>query len=359
MVAHNGSRIFGGGEIGTAKLLAALQERGHRVLILCRDADIARRVGELGIPTATHRIGGALMLPDAVRFAARLRQLRPDALILTTPKKLFLAGLGARMARVPFIVQRVVLSTSLPRRAGQRRVFRTLPDVTVFNADGMRAEHLRSDPLVAADSLLTIYDGVPAPPVTGAPGSVRESLGIPRGARVIGCVARLAEQKRIDRLVRALDHLTGVHLVVAGEGPLQAELEALATGRGVRERVHLLGHRKDVGDVLAALDVYVVSSDSEGMANAMLEAMMVGLPVVSTDVSGAREALQPDGDGAAPGLVVGFDEGELVRAVADLLRDEPRRAAMGLAAKRVAEARFGWRRFVDEWERLLASPARR
>jgi hypothetical protein len=115
VVAHNGSRVFGGGEIGTAKLLVALQERGHRVLYLCRDEMIAERVAELGIPTDVHRIGGTAMIADALRFAAALRPLRPDALLLTTFKKVFLAGLGARLASDPFVVQRLVLSTDLPR----------------------------------------------------------------------------------------------------------------------------------------------------------------------------------------------------------------------------------------------------
>jgi glycosyltransferase involved in cell wall biosynthesis len=359
VVAHNGARIFGGGEIGTAKLLGALQARGHRVLMLCRDAEIARRVGELGIPTATHRIGGVLMLQDALRFAALLRGLRPDALVLTTVKKLLLAGLGARMAGVPLIVQRVVLSNNLPRRPTQRWAFRHLPDVITLNADVMRTDLLRADPRLAGPSVVTLYDGVMAPRASATPGSVRRALGISAEAKVIGSLARLGIQKRLDRLVRALASLPGAHLVVAGEGPLQAELEALADERGVRERVHLLGHRKDVGDVLAALDLYVVSSDSEGMANAMLEAMMFGLPVVSTDVSGAREALEPGGDGVAPGLVVGFDDDALVAPIADLLGDDARRLAMGEAARRVAEERFGWERFVDEWERLLASGSRR
>lgn len=359
VVAHNGSRIFGGGEIGTARLLAALGERGHRVLMLCRDETIARRVGELGVPTAVHRIGGAGMIPDAVRFALLLRRLRPDALILTTSKKLFLAGLGARMARVPLVVQRVVLSTNLPRRALQRLAFRHLPDVIALNAEVMRAELLRALPELGGRPVVTLYDGVMPPAASAPPGSVRRALGIAPDARVMGSVARLSRQKRLDRLVRGLARLPGVHLVVAGEGGRRAPLEELAREIGVADRVHLLGYRADVGDVLAALDLYVVASDSEGMANAMLEAMMAGLPVVSTEVSGAREALAATDDGVAPGVVVGFDEDALVEAIDALLRDEPRRAAMAEAAGRVARARFGWDRFVDEWEDLLSRGARR
>ena len=190
------------------------------------------------------------------------------------------------------------------------------------------------------------------------PGAAGE--GIPADALVVGSVARLARQKRFDRLLRALALLPEpVHCLIVGEGEEREPTRAFAAGLGMAERVHLPGFRSDVGDVLDAMDLFAVSSDREGLANAMLEAMAFGLPVVSTDVSGAREALEPGGDGVAPGVVVGFDDDALVGSIADLLADDGRRLAMGQAARRVAEERFGWERFVDEWERLLASGARR
>ena len=355
VVAHNGSRVFGGGEIGTAKLLVALQGRGHRVLYLCRDRVIAERVAELGIPTGVLRIGGTAMLEDAVRFAVRLAALRPDALLLTTFKKVFLAGLGARMARVPLVVQRIVLSTDVPRGPLYRLACRRFLDAIVPNAEFTRRRFLDADPKLSRPLILTLHDGVSTPERTAAAGTLRRTLGIADGDAVIGSVGRLASQKRFDRLIRSLPRLPDVHLVIAGEGPQRAMLEALSDETGVADRVHLLGFRRDVGDVLAALDLYVVSSDSEGMANAMLEAMASGLPVVSTDVSGAREALGADVGGVAPGVVVERDDDAIVAAIGPLLGDRARLAAMGASARTVAETSFGWERFVDEWERLLLS----
>jgi glycosyltransferase involved in cell wall biosynthesis len=97
------------------------------------------------------------------------------------------------------------------------------------------------------------------------------------------------------------------------------------------------------------MDLFVVSSDREGMANAMLEAMMAGVPVVSTDVSGAREAL---GDGA--GVVVARDERRLADAIAALLADPAERERLSGAGRRRAESRFTAERFLDEWEALLS-----
>jgi glycosyltransferase involved in cell wall biosynthesis len=378
ILAHNASGILGGGEIGTALLLAGLQRRGHRVRMLCRDEEIARRVAEYGIPTGTQRVGGDAMLPDAFRLAARFRGERPDAVILTTFKKVFLAGLGARMAGAPFVVQRIVLQGDTPDRGARYRLaLRRFVDVVTLNADAMRPAFLAGDPRLDPARVVTLLDGVRAPVRSNPPGAVRAELGIPADAFVVGCVARLARQKRFDRLMRAVARIGTagnreqgignggqlrmgpIHCVIAGEGEALESTRALAAELGIADRVHLTGFRSDVGDVLDALDLFVVSSDREGLANAMLEAMAFGLPVVSTDVSGAREALDPAHGEPRAGIVTGFDAGALAEAIVTLLRDGAARRAMGEAARARAVRRFGEERFLDDWERLLEEGVRR
>lgn len=355
VVAHNGSSILGGGETGTALLLAGLQERGHRVLMLCRDPEMAGRIGSYGIPTGMQRIGGGAALPDALRFARTLRRHRPDAVILTTFKKVFLAGLGARLGGAPRVVQRIVLEGHTPRRPLYRLALRRFVDVVTLNAEEMRSAFLADDPRLDPEKVVTLYDGVRAPKRMKAAGAVRRELAIPEGALVVGAVARLARQKRFDRLVAVLSDLPAhVHCLVAGEGPWHDALRRLARERGVEDRLHLPGFRGDVGDVLDALDVFVVCSDREGMANAMLEAMAVGVPVLSTPVSGAPEALEPFPDGSAPGVVTGFAPEELRAALLSLLADPRLRERMGEAGRRRVRERFSYAGFLDRWEALLS-----
>ena len=358
VLAHNGSSILGGGELGTTHLLAGLQARGHRVKMLCRDEGMAERIGGYGIPAGVARVGGDAMLPDALRFAAVLRRERPDALVLTTFKKVFLAGMGARLAGVPRVVQRIVLSTDVPRGARYRLALRRFVDVIALNAGVMRPAFLAADPELDPTRVRVVYDGVRVPPRSGEPGAVRRALGLPAGARVVGAVARLARQKRFERLLGAVALLPAdVHCVLAGEGDVRAALEALAAELGIAERVHFLGFRGDVGDVLDALDVHVVCSDREGMANAMLEAMAAGVPVVSTPVSGAEEALEPLSDGRRPGLVVAPGPAEIAAALRGMLDDPARLAEMAAAARERVEERFAYEGFLDRWERLLAERA--
>lgn len=356
VVAHNGANLWGGAERAVTRILAGLQGRGHRVELLCNAVLVAEEAAALGVPTRLLRLGGDVAVTDAVHLGAHLRRERPDALLVGTFKKLWLAALGARLGRRVRTVARVGLETDTPRNAKYRFVFaRGWVDAVVVNAAAMRPAFL-GVPGLRDEDVSVIPNGVAAPPVTEH-GAVRRALGIPGGAPVVGAVARLASQKRLDRLLSAVHGLPAVHCVIAGDGPEAEALRARAAELGIAERTHFLGFRRDVGDVLDALDLFVVSSDREGMANAMLEAMASGIPVVSSEVSGAAEALAPLEDGRRPGVVVPRSEDALAGAIAGLLADPAGRAAMGAAAAEAARLRFGPDAALDRWERVLGGGA--
>jgi glycosyltransferase involved in cell wall biosynthesis len=307
------------------------------------------------VPTVVLPLGGDVMLPHATRFGRFLRKESPDAVLLGTFRKLWLGGLGARLARVPWVVARIGLSTDIARNLKYRFTLRHCVDAVVLKDHEMRGSFLAAAPGLNPRRVVTIQSGVPTPERAAKPGAVRHSLNLPPRAQVIGAVARLVKQKRFDRLLHALAALPErVHCVLAGEGEERQALETLAQELGLRSRVHFLGWRNDVGDVLDALDVFVVSSDRESMCNAMVEAMAAGVPVVSTRVSGAFEALAPNSEGEAAGEVVGFDVAELAASLSRMLADPAGRRRMADAAARRAQERFGLERLIDQWETVLA-----
>jgi glycosyltransferase involved in cell wall biosynthesis len=200
-----------------------------------------------------------------------------------------------------------------------------------------------------------IWNSVMAPAELVRTTAVRREVGIDDDAFVVGAVARLSIQKRLDRLIHATAAIPGAHCVIAGEGTSRETLEQIIQELNVGDRVHLLGERTDVNDVLDALDVYAVTSNSEGMSNAMLEAMSRGLPLVSTDVSGAADALGPDSSGNIAGLIVGFDVESLRSALERLRGDDELRASLATAARQRALTWFSREKMLSDWEEFLSA----
>lgn len=355
MAAHNGAPVWGGAEIALCRLLAGLEGRGHRAVLYHNRGVVGERAGErFGLETRRLHLGGDLALHHAVRLGVELRSFGPDALIVGTFRKLFLAALGGRLARVPRVVARVGLSSDTPRNLKYRFAFGRWVDWIVVNDRELRTAYREALPDFPEGHLVTVHKGIEAPERRRPSGAVRRELGIPDETPVIGTLARLVDQKRLDRLVRIAARLPeAVRCVVAGEGPERHTLEALARSQGVSDRIHFIGFREDVGDVLDALDVLVLTSERESLPNAMLEALAAGVPVVSTPVSGAAEALEPLPDGRRPGIVVEGDVAAVARAVAVLLERPGERTRMAEAARERARSRFAPDRMLDRWEGVL------
>jgi glycosyltransferase involved in cell wall biosynthesis len=222
------------------------------------------------------------------------------------------------------------------------------------------AEFARRRREVARDRLSVIANGIDLSrfhPDPAARARVRAELGIEAGAWVVGTVGRVAREKNQALLVRAVAPLLGreAPLVVAGDGPLLADLSRLAAELGIAPFAHFLGTRRDVPDVLNALDAFVLSSDLEGLPLVLPEAMAVGLPVVATSVGGVPTVVD---EGRTGFLVPPGDEAALRRRVATL-RAEPEEArACGLRARLEVVRRFSAERmaadYVAVYERVLA-----
>ena len=179
----------------------------------------------------------------------------------------------------------------------------------------------------------------------------------------MGFVGRLTPQKAPLAFVALIARLRrtrpDVHGVIAGDGPLRAEVERAVDAHGLGAWCRVLGARDDVAAVLAALDVFVLTSVSEGFPFVVLEAMALERPVVATAVNGVPEIVEP----GVTGVLVERADGEaLARAVLDTLADAERARAMGRAGRRRVQTCFTASRMVAETEAfyrdlLRAAPA--
>jgi len=137
--------------------------------------------------------------------------------------------------------------------------------------------------------------------------AVRKELSVGEQEVLIGAVGRLSNEKGQEVLIRAYAQAAGIvpgtQVVVVGDGPNRRSLEGLADKLGVGERIHFVGHQRATGDYYEAMDLLVLPSYSEGLPNAVLEAMALGTPVLASDVGGVREIVTDGENGwlVAPG----------------------------------------------------------
>ena len=175
----------------------------------------------------------------------------------------------------------------------------------------------------------------------------------------IGIIARMNKEYKNHRgFLRAAKLVSaqcpGVEFVLAGDGPLRAELEKDADALGLGEKARFLGDRRDVAAVLASLDVSVVASDSESLSNVMLESMAAGVPVVATAVGGNVELA---GEGRAV-LVEAKNDRALAEGVMRLVDDRSLRAAMVREARHFVEENFRLERVCQQYQDLYAEVLR-
>ena len=163
---------------------------------------------------------------------------------------------------------------------------------------------------------------------------LRKEFGIARDAPLVGNVAALAPHKDqtclLEAARRVVDAFPGVRFLIVGEGPLEVALREHRARLGLEREVIFTGFRRDVGAILRMLDVFVLSSYLEGLGTSVLDAMLVGLPIVATRVGGIPEAVE---DGENGLLVPPRSPEALSEAICRLLEDRAMRERLGRRGK--------------------------
>lgn len=229
-------------------------------------------------------------------------------------------------------------------------VLRIFPDRVVCNSRAAAQRLLELG--VAPRKLVVIPNALPP----GCFDSAKPALPMNGKKLRVGLVARMNEKvKNHPALLRAaavlLREFPDTEFVLAGDGPLRPELEKLAADLGIGRNVLFLGERGDIPSVLASLDISVLTSTSESLPNAILEAMAAGLPVVSTRVGGSSELVR---EGETGFLVEPGNDRQLVEALRTLMTNQPLRRQFGALGRQVAQAQFGVASIQKQYEELYA-----
>ena len=208
-----------------------------------------------------------------------------------------------------------------------------------------------------AERVDVIYNGVEPgePPPAHRDARQRALLGLAPTDLVVGAVGRLDPVKDLPNLLAAFRQVSGVlpnaRLILVGEGPERRRILQLLDELNLTNVVTLTGYRRDVRELLSALDLYVNTSVFEGVSLTILEAMAAGLPVVATRVGGTPEVVV---DGSTGLLVPPRDPSRVAGAVQELLCDTRKRDEFGRAGRRRLEQQFSIGRMVSEYHRVYS-----
>jgi putative peptidoglycan lipid II flippase len=314
----------GGIAIHVAQLVSGLDGKDDLDVEVAGPSDLPvvmpKDVAELHIPTgpiAGHR-----------RAIKRIRLLLKEGGYSTVHAHGLRAGIdtaiAARGSRVRVIL--TVHNLVQPEIAGgvKSRLYSRAETLAVrlanhtFAASQQIADHLRERVPSARDRIEVLHVPIGSPPVVERDrNAVRADLELGPEQKLLVTAARLAPQKALHVMLEAFAKLGGNHvLAIVGEGPLEEDLRALAGRLGIDARVRWVGFREDVADFVAAGDVFVLSSVWEAVALAAQEAVLLGVPVVSTDVGGMRELITDQVSGR---LVPKGDADALADALEDVI----------------------------------------
>ena len=369
-VAHVITRMIVGGAQETVLLAATLADRGRfEPVIVCGPQtgsegslhDQARRRGVelVVVPELVREIDPRRDARVIPALAALFRARRFDVVHTNSSKAGIVGRVAARRAHVRGVVHTVhgwpfhdhqSTTAATVWRLLERRTAR-LADRLVVVAEADRDKGLAAGVGVASQ-YVTVRSGLELAgygPDPAAADEVRSSLGIPVHAPVIGAVNRLSAQKDpltlIDTFALVARTVPDAHFVVAGDGPLRAEVQSRVDAARLDDRVHLLGLRDDVPRLLTAFDVFVTTSRWEGLPRTVLAAMATGVPVVATPVDGILDVVV---DGVTGVLAPVGRPDLLAVAAVRALRDGDQLAIQ--AGARVTE--FGAEQMVRTLERL-------
>lgn len=336
----------------------SLLKRGHDLRVIVEPGSpMMELLRSKGVPVEPVLMGRSHYPTAILAFRGLLQRIRPAILHVNSSRDSWIGGIASRLVSGrPAVVRTRHISTPLNRTLTTRLLYRHLLDfVIVTGGERTRRYLIERDGLdphrVAAFPIgIDVEYFRPAPPDR----DLRTELGLPPGQLLVGLISYLRSYKGHEYYVEAAKFVarqrTDVTFLIVGEGPEESRIRASIQEARLSDRIRMLGFRDDLLNVFRSLDVFVIPSvEGDTIPQVLMQALAMGLPVVSTAVGSIPDVIL---DGQTGFVVPPRDADALAARIQSLLSDASLRTSMGKQGRAVVERSYSLDRMLDELERV-------
>ena len=347
------AKRWGGQERRTFAEAREFKKRGHRVILAVQPGSaLGKHAKEVGIEVREIKMGNRDILKAFFRLFSLMRRERVDIVNTHSSKDSWIASFAARLALRPILLR--TRHVTIPISNHPLNIVYKLPHRIITCGEAVRKRMIKINRF-PPEKIVSIPTGVDLNRFNPdkEKGNIRKELGIDRDVPLVGSVSIIRTEKGYPYLLEAVQEILKVkpetRFLIVGHEPKGDTLAQEVRRRGLEDKVIMPGSREDIPQVLATLDVFVLSSLREGVPQGVTQALAMEKAVVATDVGGVPELIKHNQTGL---LVPPADSKALARVILELLEDREKAKRMGENGRRLVEEKFSQETMIERIENL-------
>lgn len=357
-ILHTESSLgWGGQEIRILEEAKGLRRRGHRITIVCQpESELSIRAKEVGLEVRTlfmEKISYPLALLRLLRI---IEDYNVDILNTHSSRDSWFASIAGRLSkRKPAIIRTRHLSTPISKSSISRFLYESLPNRVITTGEEIRRRMIEDNGF-DGKGIISIPTGVDLDLFNPhrVNGTLKGAWGVSEDIPAIGMVAVIRSWKGHEDFVNAaamvIKEFPESRFLIIGDGPRKEVVEGYIRERALQDSIIMTGHRDDIPQVMASLDILVLSSyANEGLPQSLTQAMAMEKPVIASNVGSIPEVII---EGETGYLVPPRNPSALAEKIISLLKDNGLRLEMGKTGRRLVTSRFSLEGMLDKIENL-------
>jgi len=347
---------WGGGEKWMLVLAEGLRRKGHAVFFCGQENSVfLQRCYEADFEIFPLKIKSDFSPVNILKLAHFYRKKQVQTVIANFNKDVRIAGLAGRIVKHPVVVARNGLAI-LPNTAVYRHTYPLLADGIITNSSEIKNKYL-SYQWMNPDFIRVINNGID----TGLSlkrdaSTIRKKYNLPANQPVIGIFGRLVPQKQhtlfLEVAKNLLEEWPEAIFLIVGDGPQKEDICKYALELGILDNIYMIGFQQEVAELFSLCDLVLLTSETEGLPNVVIEAMLLSRPVVAFDVGGVKELIRSDLTGR---VVPPNDIYLMTQRAQELLMRPELRESIGQNSRKFIKENFSLEKMVDEVEIYLTA----